>query len=80
MILNGCYAVDFTLDLELKDLVLFQSLAEQHQIPLELSPLAVDIVADALDQYGPVLGRHKSSNDSKTTATPSWELLDFLKC
>ena len=53
MILNGCYAVDFTLDLELKDLVLFQILAEQHQIPLELSPLAVNIVADALDQYGP---------------------------
>ena len=53
MILNGCYAVDLTLNLELKDLVLFQSLAEQHQIPLELSPLAVNIVADALDQYGP---------------------------
>ena len=53
MILNGSYAVDFTMDLELKDLGLFQSLAEQHQIPLELSPLAVDIVADALNRYGP---------------------------
>ena len=38
LILNGSYAVDFTMDLELKDLGLFQSLAEQHQIPLELSP------------------------------------------
>lgn len=53
LILNGSYAVDFTMDLELKDLGLFQSLAEQHQIPLELSPLAVDIVADALNRYGP---------------------------
>ena len=56
LILNGSYAVDFTMDLELKDLGLFQSLAEQHQIPLGLSPLAVDIVADALNRYGPRAG------------------------
>ncbi len=53
LILNGSYAVDFTMDLELKDLTLFDSLGKKHHVPLELSPLAVDIIQDGLERYGP---------------------------
>ncbi len=53
LILNGSYAVDFTMDLELKDLTLFDNLGKKHDVPLELSPLAVSIVRDGIERYGP---------------------------
>ena len=52
LILNGSYAVDFTMDLELKDLTLFDNLGKKHDVPLELSPLAVSIVRDGIERYG----------------------------
>ena len=85
LILNGSYAVDFTMDLELKDLGLFQSLAEQHQVPLELSPLAVDIVADALNRYGPrawstqVVKRLEDDCDTELRAPGFPEILTDMK-
>ena len=53
LILNGSYAVDFTMDLEHKDLALFDELGKKHEIPLELSPVAVGIIRDGLERYGP---------------------------
>ncbi|NNE94761.1 MAG: NAD(P)-dependent oxidoreductase [Acidimicrobiales bacterium] len=53
VILNGSRDISFTMDLVAKDVGLFQSLAEQHGVPLELSPLINDIFADGIERYGP---------------------------
>ena len=53
VILNGSYNIGFTMDLELKDLTLFNNLGKKHNIPMELSPLAVKIIEDGLSKYGP---------------------------
>ncbi|MGB5760686.1 MAG: NAD-binding protein, partial [Acidimicrobiales bacterium] len=52
VILNGSRDINFTLDLVLKDLSLFQSVADRGAVPLELSPLLFDIVSDAARRYG----------------------------
>ncbi|MCC1493347.1 NAD(P)-dependent oxidoreductase [Cognatishimia sp. F0-27] len=53
VILNGSYDVEFTMDLEYKDLSLFDNLGTSLGVPLELSPVCVDIIRDGLDRYGP---------------------------
>ena len=53
LILNGSYNINFTMDLEVKDLGLFDELGRTHDVPLELSPLCVDIMKDGLARYGP---------------------------
>ncbi len=53
VILNGSRDIGFTLDLVAKDLGLFQSVADRAEVPLKLSPLLRDLVAEALDRYGP---------------------------
>ena len=53
LILNGSYNINFTMDLEVKDLSLFDDLGKAHDVPLELSPLAVQIMKDGLKRYGP---------------------------
>ena len=52
LILSGNRNVDFTLDLVLKDIGLFQALADAKNVPLELSPLLIDIVVDGQRRYG----------------------------
>jgi 3-hydroxyisobutyrate dehydrogenase len=52
VILNGSYNINFTMDHEVKDLVLFDELANKHDVPLELSPLCVAIMRDGLKRYG----------------------------
>jgi len=52
LILSGSRDVSFTLDLVLKDVGLFQSLAEGAGVPLELSPLIVDLIRDGIRRYG----------------------------
>ncbi|WP_299784276.1 NAD(P)-dependent oxidoreductase [uncultured Marivita sp.] len=52
LILSGNRDVDFTLDLVLKDIGLFQSLADAKQVPLELSPKLIEIVKDGQARYG----------------------------
>ena len=52
VILNGSRCVDFTMDLVLKDIGLFQEIAERNGVPLELSPLVVDIFKDGQARYG----------------------------
>jgi 3-hydroxyisobutyrate dehydrogenase len=53
LILNGSYNINFTMDLEVKDLSLFDQLGKDHDVPLELSPLCVEIMKDGLKRYGP---------------------------
>lgn len=53
VILNGSRDINFTMDLVQKDIGLFQAIADRVGAPLELSPLLIDIFADAADRYGP---------------------------
>lgn len=52
LILNGSRDVNFTMDLILKDIGLFQTIAERHNVPLELSPMVIDIMKDGQTRYG----------------------------
>jgi len=52
VILNGSRDINFTMDLVLKDVGLFDSLARQHKVPLELSPLVLGIFRDGARRYG----------------------------
>ncbi|MCP3976891.1 MAG: NAD(P)-dependent oxidoreductase [bacterium] len=53
VILNGSYNINFTMDLVIKDMSLFQAIADRHDIPLEVSPLILDIFQHGQDAYGP---------------------------
>ncbi|MGR3512599.1 MAG: NAD(P)-dependent oxidoreductase [Paracoccaceae bacterium] len=53
VILNGSRNIDFTMDLVLKDIGLFQSIAEAHDVPLEMSPKLVALFEAAIAEYGP---------------------------
>lgn len=52
LILSGNRDVDFTMDLVLKDVGLFQALADTHGVPLELSPKIIDMMRDGQARYG----------------------------
>ncbi|MDE0368541.1 MAG: NAD(P)-dependent oxidoreductase [bacterium] len=52
VILNGSYNINFTMDLVVKDMSLFQQLADQQDTPLELSPLVLDIFRRGEQIYG----------------------------
>ena len=52
MILNGSRDISFTMDLVLKDIGLFQSIADEVGVPLEMNPLMIDIFRDAAERYG----------------------------
>jgi 3-hydroxyisobutyrate dehydrogenase len=52
MILNGCRNIDFTMDLVAKDIGLFQTIADRAGIPLEISPLMIEIFKDGMARYG----------------------------
>ncbi|WP_299303447.1 NAD(P)-dependent oxidoreductase [uncultured Litoreibacter sp.] len=52
VILNGSRCVDFTMDLVLKDIGLFQEIADRNGVPLELSPKLIDIFKDGQARYG----------------------------
>ncbi len=53
VILNGSRDINFTMDLVLKDIGLFQSIAQDHDVPLALSPMLVGLFEEAIDTYGP---------------------------
>ena len=59
VILNGSRDINFTMDLVVKDLSLFQRIAERAGAPLELSPLLIKIFKDGEGRYG---GREWSPN------------------
>lgn len=52
VILNGSRDINFTMDLVSKDIGIFQQIAERHDVPLEVSPLLVEIFADGEARYG----------------------------
>ena len=52
VILNGSYNISFTMDLVLKDMGLFNDLSIKNNIPLELSPLVLEIFKDGQKKYG----------------------------
>ncbi|HEY9038772.1 MAG TPA: NAD(P)-dependent oxidoreductase [Roseovarius sp.] len=52
LILSGARDVNFTMDLVQKDIGLFQKLADLHGVPLEISPLIIDILSDGQRRFG----------------------------
>lgn len=52
LILNGSRDIGFTMELVLKDVGLFQKVAEGAGVPLELSPLLIEIFEDGRRRYG----------------------------
>ncbi len=53
VILNGSRDINFTMDLVLKDIGLFQKIADRAGVPLEISPLLIEIFRDGIGRYGP---------------------------
>ena len=52
LILSGSRNVNFTMDLVQKDIGLFQKVADDHGVPLEISPMIIDIISDGQKRYG----------------------------
>ncbi|MFK7890411.1 MAG: NAD(P)-dependent oxidoreductase [Granulosicoccus sp.] len=52
VILNGSRDINFTIDLVLKDIGLFQSIADRAGVPLEINPLLIQIMQDGASRYG----------------------------
>ncbi|RYG92606.1 NAD(P)-dependent oxidoreductase [Loktanella sp. IMCC34160] len=52
LILSGSRDVNFTMDLVQKDIGLFQKIADDHNVPLEISPLMIEIMSDGQKRYG----------------------------
>ncbi len=53
VILNGSRDINFTMDLVLKDVGLFQDIADRVGVPLEISPKLTEIFEDGQRRYGP---------------------------
>jgi len=53
VILNGSRDINFTMDLVVKDVSLFDDLAQRLEVPLELSPLLREVFLDGQERYGP---------------------------
>ena len=53
VILNGSRDINFTMDLVVKDVGLFDKLASVNKVPVEISPLVLNIFKDGQDRYGP---------------------------
>jgi 3-hydroxyisobutyrate dehydrogenase len=53
VILNGSRDISFTMGLVIKDLGLFDTLGKDLGVPLELSPLVLQIFQDGARRYGP---------------------------
>ena len=52
VILNGSRDINFTMDLVLKDIGLFQALADKTGVELEISPKLIEIFEDGQARYG----------------------------
>lgn len=53
VILNGSRDISFTMDLVLKDIGLFQDVADRAGVPLEINPMMIEIFKDGVARYGP---------------------------
>ena len=52
VILNGSRDINFTMDLVVKDISLFQAIAERANVSLEISPLLIEIFKNGIERYG----------------------------
>lgn len=52
VILNGSRNINFTMGLVLKDIGLFQTIADREGIELEISPKLIEIFKDGIERYG----------------------------
>ena len=52
VILNGSRNINFTMDLVIKDICLFQDVADRAEVPLEINPILIKIFQEGLAQYG----------------------------
>jgi 3-hydroxyisobutyrate dehydrogenase len=52
VILNGSRDISFTMDLVQKDIGLFQGIADESGVPLEVGPLLQRILEDGISRYG----------------------------
>ncbi len=52
LILSGARDVNFTMDLVQKDIGLFQKIADDTGVPLEISPKVIEIMTDGQRRYG----------------------------
>jgi len=52
VILNGSRDISFTMDLVLKDIGLFQEVADRAKVALEMNPLMIEIFKDGIARYG----------------------------
>ena len=52
VILNGSRNINFTLDLAIKDMSIFQSVADRGKVPVEVAPLLLSIFKEGEKQYG----------------------------
>ena len=83
VILNGSRDINFTMDLVVKDIGLFDNLARRLDVPLDLSPLLVDVFSDGLERYGPrewspnIIRRYEEATglDVRATGFPA-EMID----
>lgn len=53
VILNGSRDINFTMDLVIKDISLFQDIADRAGVPLEISPKLIEVFKDGQDRFGP---------------------------
>ncbi|MDH3315488.1 MAG: NAD(P)-dependent oxidoreductase [Gammaproteobacteria bacterium] len=53
VILNGSRNINFTMDLVIKDVSLFEKAAQRANVPLEVSPILLRIFQDGMKRYGP---------------------------
>ncbi len=53
VILNGSRDINFTMDLVVKDIGLFDQLAKDNNVTLDFSPLLVSVFEQAMQEYGP---------------------------
>lgn len=53
LILSGSRKIDFTMQLVLKDIGLFQAIADDAGVPLDLNPLMIKVFEDGARRYGP---------------------------
>jgi len=53
VILNGSRDINFTIDLVRKDIGLFQQVADRSNVPLDISPVLIDIMRDGEARFGP---------------------------
>jgi len=53
VILNGSRDINFTIDLVRKDIGLFQDVADRANVPLDISPVLIDIMRDGEERFGP---------------------------